>query len=85
MAEFLKCLFVFIFSCSLSIKQRNHATASWNYAKEDIMVLTDEPYNLKYMPTKRNILSALRWLVKDAQPGDSLFFHCESCIGNSVK
>lgn len=49
--------------------------SSWNYAKEDIMVLTDEPYNLKYMPTKRNILSALRWLVKDAQPGDSLFFH----------
>ncbi|KAG1814232.1 caspase domain-containing protein [Suillus subaureus] len=49
--------------------------SSWTYAKEDIMVLTDEPYNLKYMPTKRNILSALRWLVKDAQPGDCLFFH----------
>lgn len=47
----------------------------WNYAVEDIMVLTDEPYNLKYMPTKRNILSALRWLVQDAQPGDCLFFH----------
>lgn len=47
----------------------------WNYANEDIMVLTDEPYNLKYMPTKRNILSALRWLVKDAQTGDCLFFH----------
>lgn len=47
----------------------------WNYTNEDIMVLTDEPYNLKYMPTKRNILSALRWLVKDAQPGDCLFFH----------
>jgi metacaspase-1 len=42
------------------------------------MVLTDEPYlNPKYMPTKRNILNALRWLVKDAQPGDCLFFHCE--------
>lgn len=49
--------------------------SSWTYAKEDIMVLTDEPYNLKYMPTKRNILSTLRWLVKDAQPGDCLFFH----------
>lgn len=48
--------------------------SSWNYASEDIMVLTDEPYNLKYMPTKRNILSALRWLVKDSQPGDCLFF-----------
>jgi len=42
------------------------------------MVLTDELYlNPKYMPTKQNILNALRWLVKDAQPGDCLFFHCE--------
>lgn len=42
------------------------------------MVLTDELYlNPKYMPTKRNILNALRWLVKDTQPGDCLFFHCE--------
>ncbi|KAG2134190.1 caspase domain-containing protein [Suillus bovinus] len=85
MAEFLKCPSIFILSCLLSIKQRNHVTAFWNYAKEDIMVLTDEPYNMKYMPTRRNILSALRWLVEDAQPGDCLFFHCESRIRNSTK
>lgn len=42
------------------------------------MVLTDESYlNPKYMATKQNILNALRWLVKDAQPGDCLFFHCK--------
>ncbi|KAG2137978.1 caspase domain-containing protein [Suillus clintonianus] len=58
--------------------------SSWNYANEDIMVLTDEPYNLKYMPTKRNILNALRWLVKDAQPGDSLFFHYSGHGGRIV-
>lgn len=76
---------IFIFSYSLSIKRRGRVTASWNYASEDIMVLTDEPYNLKYMPTKRHILSALRWLVKDAQPDDCLFFHCESLICNFTK
>lgn len=27
------------------------------------------------MPTKQNIRSALRWLVQDCQPGDSLVFH----------
>ncbi|KAG6328631.1 hypothetical protein ID866_10458 [Astraeus odoratus] len=27
------------------------------------------------MPTRRNILDAMRWLVRDAQPHDSLFFH----------
>ncbi|KAG2095485.1 peptidase C14, caspase domain-containing protein [Suillus discolor] len=48
------------------------------------MVLTDEPYNLKYMPTRRNILSALRWLVKDAQPGDCLFFHYSGHGGRIV-
>ncbi|KAG2338847.1 hypothetical protein BDR05DRAFT_1062543 [Suillus weaverae] len=84
MAEFLKCLSIFIFSYSLSIKQRDHVTAFWNYASEDIMVLTDEPYNLKYMPTKRNILSALRWLVKDAQPEDCLFFHYSGHGGRIV-
>ena len=31
-------------------------------------------------PTRANILDAMHWLVKGAQPHDSLFFHCEYCI-----
>eukprot|EP00923_Selenidium_pygospionis_P020690 GHVN01035678.1.p1 GENE.GHVN01035678.1~~GHVN01035678.1.p1 ORF type:complete len:487 (-),score=112.75 GHVN01035678.1:1911-3341(-) len=46
-------------------------------------ILTDEPDDefLGYphlqhaQPSKENILYALRWLVKDVQPGDSLFLH----------
>lgn len=30
------------------------------------------------MATRRNMIDAMRWLVKDAQPHDSLFFHCKS-------
>eukprot|EP01055_Gregarina_sp_Pseudo9_P000145 Gregarina_sp_Pseudo_9__144@NODE_109_length_4207_cov_15_727207_g101_i0_p2_GENE_NODE_109_length_4207_cov_15_727207_g101_i0NODE_109_length_4207_cov_15_727207_g101_i0_p2_ORF_typecomplete_len538_score84_16Peptidase_C14/PF00656_22/7_5e56Raptor_N/PF14538_6/0_00038CUE/PF02845_16/0_034Peptidase_C13/PF01650_18/0_073UBA/PF00627_31/0_18HOIPUBA/PF16678_5/0_17DUF982/PF06169_12/4_6e03DUF982/PF06169_12/0_79_NODE_109_length_4207_cov_15_727207_g101_i025274140 len=40
--------------------------------------LTDAPENYKnpiYLPTKRNILAAMKWLIKDAQTGDVLFFH----------
>ncbi|KAN0138031.1 Caspase domain containing protein [Lactarius tabidus] len=39
----------------------------------NIRVLTDDQRN--NLPTKGNILSGMRWLVKGAQPGDSLFFY----------
>ena len=35
-------------------------------------------------PTRANILSGIRWLTKDAQPGDSLFLHY-SGHGGQVK
>ncbi|GAB5353634.1 hypothetical protein AAMO2058_000051400 [Amorphochlora amoebiformis] len=41
------------------------------------MTLTDDSQNkgTKLYPTKENIMNAMKWLVKDAQEGDSLFFH----------
>ena len=51
------------------------------------MILTDdieaEP-ETDNTPTKKNILSAFRWLVKGAQPGDSLILHY-SGHGGTVK
>lgn len=40
-------------------------------------LLTDEPFHqgTSSYPTRDNILEALCWLVKGAQPGDSLFLH----------
>lgn len=38
-----------------------------------MVVLTDD--NPDKLPLKSNIISACKWLVDDAQPGDSLFFH----------
>ncbi|GAA5973386.1 hypothetical protein JCM11641_003105 [Rhodosporidiobolus odoratus] len=48
----------------------------YNYREEDIVVLMDTP-NATGMsvPTKANILRAMQWLVRDAQPNDALFFH----------
>ncbi|GAA5979688.1 hypothetical protein JCM10908_003010 [Rhodotorula pacifica] len=48
----------------------------YNYRKEDIVMLLDEPgANMMSIPTRDNMIRAMQWLVKDAQPNDSLFFH----------
>lgn len=48
--------------------------AYW-YRREDMVILTDDQRNLKSIPNKANILRAMHWLVRDAQPNDSLFVH----------
>jgi len=40
-----------------------------------MVILTDDQQNPMSQPTKQNILRAMHWLVKDAHPNDSLFFH----------
>lgn len=45
------------------------------YRREDMVILTDDQKNLMSVPTKANIIRAMHWLVKDAQPHDSLFVH----------
>lgn len=40
-----------------------------------MVILTDDQKNAMSVPTKANIMRAMQWLVKDAQPNDSLFIH----------
>jgi hypothetical protein len=40
-----------------------------------MVILTDDQQNPMSQPTKHNMLKAMHWLVKDARPNDSLFFH----------
>jgi hypothetical protein len=47
----------------------------YGYKREDMVILTDDQQNPMSQPTKQNILRAMHWLVKDAKPNDSLFFH----------
>lgn len=47
----------------------------FGYAREDMVILTDDQQNPMSQPTKANILRAMHWLVKGARPHDSLFFH----------
>ncbi|KAJ4716879.1 metacaspase 1 [Melia azedarach] len=45
------------------------------FPSDCIFVLTEEEVNPQRIPTKQNLRAALRWLVQDCQPGDSLLFH----------
>ncbi|MCJ1250279.1 Ca(2+)-dependent cysteine protease [Trapelia coarctata] len=56
---------------NMSTYLNNH----FNYKREDMVILTDDQQNPMSQPTKQNILRAMHWLVKDARPDDSLFFH----------
>ncbi|KAF8628786.1 hypothetical protein AX15_003725 [Amanita polypyramis BW_CC] len=44
------------------------------YSSDNIIILTDAG-NASGVPTRKNILKCMRWLVKGARRGDSLFFH----------
>ncbi|KAL0567169.1 Ca(2+)-dependent cysteine protease [Marasmius crinis-equi] len=45
------------------------------YRTEDVMVLRDDTTNPRKLPTRRNMIAAMKWLVEGAQKDDSLFFH----------
>ncbi|KAJ4135906.1 Ca(2+)-dependent cysteine protease [Fusarium equiseti] len=52
-----------------------YLSENFGYKREDMVILTDDQQNAMSQPTKQNILRAMHWLVKDARPNDSLFFH----------
>ncbi|KJA15538.1 hypothetical protein HYPSUDRAFT_149011 [Hypholoma sublateritium FD-334 SS-4] len=45
------------------------------YRSRDIYLLTDDATDPQFLPTRSNMLKAMRWLVKDARQNDALFFH----------
>ncbi|KAH9999169.1 caspase domain-containing protein [Russula compacta] len=47
----------------------------FGYKRDDIVVLTDDQQDPRSKPTRDNMLMAMQWLVMDARPNDSLFFH----------
>jgi hypothetical protein len=47
----------------------------YGFAYDDMVILTDDQQNPACTPTRANIIRAMEWLVKDAKPNDSLFFH----------
>ncbi|ORX57889.1 hypothetical protein BCR36DRAFT_580459 [Piromyces finnis] len=42
---------------------------------DKMVILTDDQKDPTKIPTRKNMLNAMRWLVQGCQPGDSLFFH----------
>ncbi|KAF9133488.1 Ca(2+)-dependent cysteine protease [Mortierella sp. 14UC] len=50
-------------------------TERYGFKEEDTLSLTDDQQDPNRIPTHANILAAMRWLVSDARPDDSFFFH----------
>ncbi|KAF9478415.1 peptidase C14 [Pholiota conissans] len=53
---------------------QNFIMSQYGYKKEDMVILTDDATDPRGRPTRANIAS-MQWLVRGAQPNDSLFFH----------
>ncbi|CCM04227.1 uncharacterized protein FIBRA_06394 [Fibroporia radiculosa] len=47
----------------------------YGYRENDIVMLTDDQADPRSIPTRANMIDALQWLVRGAQPHDSLFLH----------
>lgn len=50
-------------------------TERYGYSYDDMVILTDDQQENARIPTRDNIIRAMQWLVKDARPNDSYFFH----------
>ncbi|KAK9459095.1 caspase domain-containing protein [Lipomyces oligophaga] len=48
---------------------------NYGYKEDDMVILTDDAQVARSRPYRENMISAMQWLVKDARPNDSLFFH----------
>lgn len=52
------------------------AADHYGYKAENIILLADDATNPRHIPTRKNMLDAMRWLVEGAHKHDSLHFHC---------
>lgn len=48
---------------------------NFGFKSEDIVMLLDDATHPRQIPTRDNIIAAMQWLVADARPNDSLWFH----------
>lgn len=54
---------------------RHLLKTKFHFQDKDIVMLTEENRDVRFHPTRANILQSIRWLVSGTTAGDSLFFH----------
>jgi metacaspase-1 len=60
-------------------------THGYGFQYDDMVILRDDnPPNPASFPSKQNMIRAMHWLVDDARPNDSLFFHYSGHGGQNV-
>lgn len=50
----------------------------YGYPYNEMVMLTDDQQDPARVPTRQNMINAMQWLVRDARPNDSYFFHISS-------
>ncbi|KIJ24170.1 hypothetical protein M422DRAFT_275109 [Sphaerobolus stellatus SS14] len=63
--------------CINDVHKMRDFLLKYSLEKDEIRIYTDNTQDENRKPTKENILKAMRWLVKDAEEDDALFFHCK--------
>ncbi|KAI5952568.1 casA [Candida jiufengensis] len=61
--------------CINDVTRMEQFLVTHGFSENDIVKLSDDQRNQRAIPLRQNILDAIHWLVKDARPNDSLFFH----------
>jgi len=68
-------IFFYINSCINDVRNIKTFIRRYGFREEDIVTLTDDQADPTRIPTRANIITAMQWLVRDARPNDSFFFH----------
>ena len=50
---------------------KDFLTTLWGFQEQDMVILTDDQQEARFIPTRANIIAAMKWLVSDAQEDDS--------------
>ncbi|KAK8527796.1 hypothetical protein V6N13_085603 [Hibiscus sabdariffa] len=57
------------------LNMENLLTQKYGFEEKNMLVLTEEQFDTRLIPTKANIENCLKWLVKGCRSGDSLVFY----------
>jgi len=62
--------------CVNDVKNLKYFLTAYNRFREgDVVVLTDDQRDPKFIPNRANIIAAMYWLVNNPRENDSYFFH----------
>jgi hypothetical protein len=61
--------------CNDARNMKKFISTQWKFPVQNIKMLIDEAENELMLPTRRNMIKEMHWLVAGAQAGDSLLVH----------
>ena len=69
----LRCETDQLLGCINDARNIEHFLREIGFVKSGIVVLTDDSRDRDRIPTRRNVLKALKWMMADVKKGDACF------------